>query len=144
MEQIYKSIDEYVEEQEVKDYINDGIYPKRLQFNNKPIKIYKNIKKEFVPITNIEPQYEPIMNDSTDEELLLCEKKLLGKIIQLERTLKEKMISECHVCFEIMVNNYVSPSCGHHICIRCFTANIRQNSQNCEMCCLCRRNIVEI
>ena len=85
--------------------------------------------------------YIPTQNIKITETIQIG--KMLDKIRVLEKTLKENVHNnnnDCPICLENMGNNYVSPSCGHHICISCFTANIRQNTANCEMCCLCRRN----
>tara|TARA_B100001287_G_scaffold252169_1_gene233915 strand:+ start:1303 stop:1731 length:429 start_codon:yes stop_codon:yes gene_type:complete len=138
MEEIDLFIKKWKEEQEMSDYIHKNIYPESL----KPKKIhnYKPLPLDELKINNdyledIQPKYE-----------FKLEHTILDKLRNLENVLKENIDNRqtCPVCFESLNNNFVSPSCGHSICIRCFTTNIRQNNVNCELCCLCRKNIVSI
>lgn len=139
MEEIDQFIKKCKEEQEFNDYIHKNIYPESLKTKTK----YNTYKPMLLKDTSSD--YIPTQNIKITETIQIG--KMLDKIRVLEKTLKENLHNnnnDCPICLENMGNNYVSPSCGHHICISCFTANIRQNTANCEMCCLCRRNIVEI
>jgi len=138
MEEIDIYIEQCREEEELKDYIHKNIYPERFKITT--------TRSNYNPVilNDISYEYIPIEHNVTKNEILEINKNLLVKIKALEQTIKSAMKREndCPVCLENMDNSYVSPSCGHHICIKCFTSNIRQNNPNCELCCLCRTNIV--
>ena len=140
MEEIDQFIQEYTQEQELKDYIHKGIYPERLTTNH--LKKPKYIPTKLDNI--IMPELITIENITTKEELLDTNQKLFQKITQLEKTLKENIHKEndCPICMEDMGNHFVSPECGHKLCIKCFATNIRYNRQNCNQCCLCRREMM--
>ena len=139
MEEIDLFIKKCKEEQEMNDYIHKNIYPESLKpkkiHHYKPPRLDDNKIIDYIHNKNTAP------NDP-----LKTGQKILDKVRKLEELLKENVDNRetCPVCLEPMNNNFISPSCGHTICIGCFTENIRQNSANCELCCLCRRNIVEI
>jgi len=138
MEEVDQFIKKCKEEQEVSDYIHKNIYPESLK--SKKIHHYKP------PVLN-DMHIDIIYNDDiTPTSPLKRQHEMLDKVKKLEELLKENVDNRdmCPVCLEPMNNNFISPSCGHTICIGCFTTNIRQNNANCELCCLCRKNIVEI
>ena len=139
MEEIDLFIKKCKEEQEMNDYIHKNIYPESLK--SKKIHHYKPPRLDDNTIIDYIHNKNTVPNDP-----LKTGQKILDKVRKLEELLKENVDNRetCPVCLEPMNNNFISPSCGHTICIGCFTANIRQNSANCELCCLCRRNIVEI
>ena len=131
MEEIDQFIQEYTQEQEIKDYIQKGIYPKRLKSNFKPIKYDEPLKE-----LNI-PNIFPVQNDLSENL------KIINKIDKLEKELRETIVNECPICMEKMgITNYIVPSCGHQICMNCFIKNIRHNNHMSHHCCLCRTKIV--
>ena len=138
MEEVDQFIKKCKEEQEVSDYIHKNIYPESL----KPKKIH-HYKPPILKDIHIDIIYN---DDVKPTSPLKHQHEMLDKVKKLEELLKENVDNHdmCPVCLEPLNNNFISPSCGHTICIGCFTANIRQNNANCELCCLCRKNIVEI
>jgi len=140
IEEVYQSMDEYIKEQEVNDYVQRGIYPERLITNH--VKNPKYIPNELND--NSIPELVMIENISANNGLLDTHQILIQKVNQLEKTLKETMNREtnendCPICMEDMGNHFVSPECGHKLCIKCFATTIRLNS---NQCCLCRRKMV--
>ena len=131
IEEVYQSMDEFIKEQEVNDYVQRGIYPERL-------------KSKFTPITRDEPFKElnlpnifPIQNDLSENLTIIT------KINKLEKELRETIGNDCPICMEKMgITNYIVPSCGHQICMNCFIKNIRHNNHMSHHCCLCRTKIV--
>ena len=142
MLEIDKSIEEYIKKQELDDYIQSGVYPERLKINNiKPYKyshIISNLPYNIEANSLDEFAVTPNIKISTHTELV--EKiDTLEKLIQDE---VEKMNEECPICMEKLGDSFVSPKCGHTVCIDCFAMTVRQNHTSCNKCCLCRDTII--
>ena len=136
MEDIDAYINKLKGEQEMKDYINNNIYP-------------ESLKSEFTVI-----HMPKLQETKIDDVEILCDTSIFDfQMIQegldnieneirnvMERENKE---NECPICMDDMgVNNYLVPACGHTVCMNCFIKNIRQNKHQGHLCCLCRMNIV--
>lgn len=134
----YTEIDNYLkkikEENEIKNYIDNGILPDHMKKKDTPKNIPKLEEKEY-------PDFVPISYN--------CD-KLVDKMNKLEEQLNNYSNNEnnkemCPVCLnEIKENNYVLPSCNHKICISCFVLNLNKNRSSGNNCCLCRETILSI
>jgi|AntAceMinimDraft_18_1070375.scaffolds.fasta_scaffold09848_3 hypothetical protein len=162
-------IDEYLnkiqEQQEIYEFIDKGIYPRRLQL--------KQVTK-YIPPLDEDPIYydDHCITNAIDDycgstihvELdnmkhMLCK---IEKEIQYTMERENSIINDavtpptintdnkkgndnCPVCVEhINERNYVVPNCGHKICINCFVTNFTLNHDKpCgKNCSLCREKIV--
>ena len=145
MEEIDIYLQKLKEEQEIKDYIDKGIYPERLQTITKPINItYHPLREIKLPL---------IMSYTlTDKQVNI---DILNKVNRLENEIKETISIEmerdkerensnknmnendCPICLENMGdNNYIVPSCGHKICIEC--AKHIKKLKRCSKCPFCK------
>lgn len=155
MEEIDIYLQKLKEDQEIKDYIDKGIYPERLQTTTEPINItYEPLREINLPL---------IMSYTlTDNQVNI---DILNKVNRLENEIKETISIEmerdkerennnnnknmnendCPICLENMGdNNYIVPSCGHKICMNCFIKNLKHNNVMSKNCCLCRKIIIPI
>lgn len=144
MEEIDTFIKRLKDEQEMKDYLEQNIYPPSLKSTIRPI-IYHT------PLDEIKSKPIKCINITDD---LQFTSNLFNKLNTLERQIKDSIDLEnkenvvvnendCPICFEnIGDSNYLVPSCGHKVCISCFTNNIKYNKSNANSCCLCRQNIL--
>ena len=144
IQSVYDSIDEYRERQETYDYVHMGIYPERLRVNN--FKHYNNNNKNTPSVlTDDNELVRNILSIDvvTHDDLVKSKQSLLKKMSILEDIVKKDIIDDdCPICLNKFGDNFVSPSCGHKICITCFATTIRINSSACNKCCMCRRDIV--
>ena len=152
MEEIDIYIQKLKEDQEIKDYIDKGIYPERLQRTTEPINIiYEPLREIELPL---------IMSYTlTDKQVNI---DILNKVNRLENEIKETISIEmerdkerennknmnendCPICLENMGdNNYIVPLCCHKICMNCFIKNLKHNNAMSKNCCLCRKIIIPI
>jgi len=138
-------VDEYInnlkQEQEMKDYLDHGIYPERLKSNHTIIHVPK--------LTDDIPSiiFPYVANDTSDIGDSLH--NLMNKLNTIESEIKhvitrENNENECPICMEDMgTNNYLIPSCNHKVCIPCFITTLKTNTQMCDRCCLCREKIIQ-
>jgi uncharacterized protein YjfI (DUF2170 family) len=121
MEDIDAYINKLKGEQEMKDYIDKGIYPESLISEYTSIFDFQMIQDG---LTTVENEIRNVME---------------REIVEIV----ENKENECPICMNDMgVNNYLVPACGHTVCMNCFIKNIRQNKHQGHLCCLCRMNIV--
>jgi hypothetical protein len=132
MENIDNYIKKLKEEQEIKDYVEKDIYPERLRtskikkYNPLPLKPleYNIIEKENIENKNV---------------IDIC----FTRLCNVEKQLKElERCNECPICFKPLKNSFIQPSCGHKICISCGFENILKNKQTGDLCCLCRKSLI--
>lgn len=159
-------IDEYLkkihEQHEIEDFINEGVYPSKLQIKHK----YKYIP----PLDDydiLHEQHHDILLTKYITRHMICDdlehmKRSLSKLeaelrYTTERendrnnigqkttitTIEETNIN-CPICMEqIGDRNYIIPKCGHKTCINCFVTNIviNHDAQCGNSCSLCREII---
>ena len=138
-----EDIDEFINnmkiEQEIKDFIDNGIYPDRFRTNHSIIHMPKlqEIKTIDVDISYVTPIFDfRVINDKIDKIELQ-----IKNVVESENV--EYKDNDCPICMNDMgVNNYLVPVCGHKLCMNCFIKNIRQNKQQGHLCCLCRKNTI--
>ena len=139
MEDIDELINSLKAEQEIKDYIDNGIYPDRFRTNHSIIHMPKlqEIKTIDPDTSYVTPAFDfRVINDKIDKIELQIKNVVESEIVEYRD-------NDCPICMNDMgVNNYLVPVCGHKVCMNCFIKNIRQNKQQGHLCCLCRRNIV--
>ena len=139
MEDIDELINSLKAEQEIKDYIDNGIYPDRFRTNHSIIHMPKlqEIKTIDVDISYVTPIFDfRVINDKIDKIELQ-----IKNVVDIE--IVEYKDNDCPICMNDMgVNNYLVPVCGHKLCMNCFIKNIRQNKQQGHLCCLCRKNTI--
>jgi hypothetical protein len=139
MEDIDEFINNLKAEQEIKDFIDNGIYPDRFRTNHCIIHMPKlqEIKTIDVDISYVTPIFDfRVINDKIDKIELQ-----IKNVVDIE--IVEYKDNDCPICMNDMgVNNYLVPVCGHKVCMNCFIKNIRQNKQQGHLCCLCRKNMI--
>ena len=126
-------------EQEIKDYIDNGIYPDRFRTNHSIIHMPKlqEIKTIDPDTSYVTPAFDfRVINDKIDKIELQIKNVVESEIVEYRD-------NDCPICMNDMgVNNYLVPVCGHKVCMNCFINNIRQNKQQGHLCCLCRKNTI--
>ena len=139
MEDIDELINRLKAEQEIKDYIDNGIYPDRFRTNHSIIHMPKlqEIKTIDPDTSYVTPAFDfRVINDKIDKIELQIKNVVDSKIVEYKD-------NDCPICMNDMgVNNYLVPVCGHKLCMNCFIKNIRQNKQQGHLCCLCRKNTI--
>ena len=139
MEDIDELINNLKAEQEIKDFIDNGIYPDRFRTNHSIIHMPKlqEIKTIDPDTSYVTPAFDfRVINDKIDKIELQIKNVVDSKIVEYKD-------NDCPICMNDMgVNNYLVPVCGHKVCMNCFIKNIRQNKQQGHLCCLCRKNMI--
>jgi len=139
MENIDDFINKMKAEQEIKDYIDNGIYPDRFRTNHSIIHMPKlqEIKTIDVDTSFVSPTFDfRVINDKINKIELQIKNVVESEIVEYKD-------NECPICMNDMgVNNYLVPVCGHKVCMNCFIKNIRQNKQQGHLCCLCRKDMI--
>ena len=139
MEDIDELINNLKAEQEIKDYIDNGIYPDRFRTNHSIIHMPKlqEIKTIDPDTSYVTPAFDfRVINDKIDKIELQLKNVVESEIVEYRD-------NDCPICMNDMgVNNYIVPVCGHKVCMSCFIKNIRQNKQQGHLCCLCRKNMI--
>ena len=139
MEDIDELINSLKAEQEIKDYIDNGIYPDRFRTNHSIIHMPKlqEIKTIDPDTSYVTPAFDfRVINDKIDKIELQIKNVVESEIVEYRD-------NDCPICMNDMgVNNYLVPVCGHKVCMNCFIKNIRQNKQHGHLCCLCRKNTI--
>ena len=143
MEDIDVFIKKCKEEREIKDYIENNVYPESL----KP----KYLKPIYFP--DLPPS--KVIELKEDREDSLKENKFIisnsfKKLNQLENELQILIKKEncendnsCPICLNVFnPTGYYMPDCGHKICLPCFTRNLLTNQSSGKLCCLCREKIL--
>ena len=150
MEEIDIYIQKLKEEEEVRDFIVNGVYPKRLSQKNRQIYMPK---LEEYPLQEINYNKYDIQEHLTTlaHNLHNVEQELKNAIDKENNTNKEKdsreinenNVESCPICIEsIGERNYIVPSCGHRVCVDCFVKNMTMNRGSGCLCSLCRAQIV--
>jgi hypothetical protein len=153
MEEIDIYIQKLKEEEEVRDFIVNGVYPKRLSQKNRQIYMPK---LEEYPLQEINYNKYDIQEHLTTlaHNLHNVERELKNAIDKENndtdkekdsREITENNTESCPICIEsIGERNYIVPSCGHRVCVDCFVKNITMNRGSGCLCSLCRAQIVSV
>ena len=143
MEDIDAYINKLKGEQEMKDYIDNGIYPESLRSEYTVIHMPKLQETKIDDIDIISYDTSILDFQMIQEGLTTVENEIRNVMEREIVDIVENKENECPICMNDMgVNNYLVPVCGHTVCMNCFIKNIRQNKHQGHLCCLCRRNIV--
>ena len=131
-----ENIDNYIkrlkEEQEIKDYVEKDIYPERLRTSK--IKKYNPL-----PLKPLEYDIIEKENIENNNVIDIC----FTRLCNVEKQIKElQQCNDCPICFKSLKSNFIQPSCGHKICISCGFENILKNKQTGDLCCLCRKSLI--
>lgn len=133
MEDIDNYIKRLKEEQEIKDYVEKDIYPERL----KSSKI-----KKYNPLPLKPLEYNIIEKENIENNTSLID-NCFTRLCNVEKQLKElERCNECPICLKPLKNSFIQPGCGHKICISCGFENILKNKQTGNLCCLCRKSLI--
>jgi len=133
MEDIDRFIEKLKEEQEIKDYVEKDIYPERL----KSSKI-----KKYNPLPLKPLEYDVIEKENIENNISLID-NCFTRLCNVEKQLKDlERCNECPICLKPLKNSFIQPGCGHKICISCGFENILKNKQTGNLCCLCRKSLI--
>lgn len=149
MEEIDIYIQKLKEEEEVRDFIVNGVYPERLSHKQRQIYIPK---LEEYPLREIKYNTYNIQAHLTTlaHNLHNIERELKNAIDNVDkendsREINENNVESCPICIEsIGERNYIVPSCGHKVCVNCFVKNMTMNRGTGCLCSLCREQIVSV
>ena len=148
MEEIDIYIQKLKEEEEIRDFIVNGVYPKRLSHKHRQIYMPK---LEEYPLQEIKYNTYNIQEHLTTlaHNLHNVERELKNAIDKENnadsREINENNVESCPICIEsIGERNYIVPSCGHKVCVNCFVKNITMNRGSGCLCSLCRAQIVSV
>ena len=142
MEDIDAYINKLKGEQEMKDFIDKGIYPESFRTEYTVIHMPK---LQETKIDDIDISYDTFIFDLQiiHDGLTSVENEIRNVMEREIVDIVENKENECPICMNDMgVNNYLVPVCGHKVCMNCFIKNIRQNKQQGHLCCLCRKNMI--
>lgn len=148
MEEIDIYIQKLKEEEEVRDFIVNGVYPKRL--SQKHRQIYMPKLEEY-PLQEINYNKYDIQEHlaTLAHNLYNVERELKNAIDKennpASREIIDNNVESCPICIEsIGERNYIVPSCGHRVCVDCFVKNMTMNRGSGCLCSLCRAQIVSV
>ena len=148
MEEIDIYIQKLKEEEEIRDFIVNGVYPKRLSQKNR--KIYMPKLEEY-PLQEINYNKYDIQEHLTTlaHNLHNVERELKNAIDKENNAdngvINENNVDSCPICIEsIGERNYIVPLCGHRVCVNCFVKNMTMNRGSGCLCSLCRAQIVSV
>lgn len=144
MEDIDLYLNKLKEEQEIDDFIKNGVYPERLHYkNDKHISCFPKMEEDYdsLKLHTIVPVESSFIENLQD---------MTTKLNAIEREIKIKIENEnnigdndCPICMDCMgERNYIVPVCGHKICVKCFVTNISTNRESGCLCSLCREKII--
>jgi hypothetical protein len=148
MEEIDIYIQKLKEEEEVRDFIVNGVYPKRLSQKNRQIYMPKLEEYPLQEINynkyDIQEHLTTLAHNLHNVELEL--KNAIDKENNLDsREITENNVDSCPICIEsIGERNYIVPLCGHRVCVDCFVKNMTMNRGSGGLCSLCRAQIVSV
>ena len=148
MEEIDIYIQKLKEEEEIRDFIVNGVYPERLSHKHRQIYMPK---LEEYPLQEIKYNTYNIQEHLTTLAHYLhnVERELKNAIDKENdkdsREINENNVESCPICIEsIGERNYIVPSCGHKVCVNCFVKNMTMNRGTGCLCSLCREQIVSV
>jgi len=148
MEEIDIYIQKLKEEEEIRDFIVNGVYPERLSHKHRQIYMPK---LEEYPLQEIKYNTYNIQEHLTTlaHNLHNVERELKNAIDKENdkdsREINENNVESCPICIEsIGERNYIVPSCGHKVCVNCFVKNMTMNRGTGCLCSLCREQIVSV
>ena len=134
MEEIDQYLSELDLQTKVNDYIKYGIKP---TYQKQIIKHFPIMDTEIdnkLPITpiNISVNIPNMINkcDKIRDELL-------------QDTTQNENMNECPICFQkIEEASYVTPKCGHKVCLKCYICCLEKRTTYSNSCCICRKDIL--
>jgi hypothetical protein len=134
------------EEQEVDEFVNKGLYPERLISKHTSIYLPKmeenEMNNKLLDITPFDSSLYENM-EQINETLNRVERELKTTLERENTELNNTNKEECPICMDSMgERNYIVPSCGHKLCMKCFIMNITKNVKSGCLCSLCRAKIV--
>ena len=148
MEEIDIYIQKLKEEEEIRDFIVNGVYPKRLSQRHRQIYMPK---LEEYPLQEINYNKYDIQEHLTTlaHNLHNVERELKNAIDKENNAdngvINENNVESCPICIEsIGERNYIVPLCGHRVCVNCFVKNMNMNRGSGCLCSLCRAQIVSV
>ena len=148
MEEIDIYIQKLKEEEEIRDFIVNGVYPKRLSQRHRQIYMPK---LEEYPLQEINYNKYDIQEHLTTlaHNLHNVERELKNAIDKENNAdngvINESNVDSCPICIEtIGERNYIVPLCGHRVCVNCFVKNMNMNRGSGCLCSLCRAQIVSV
>jgi hypothetical protein len=148
MEEIDIYIQKLKEEEEIRDFIVNGVYPKRLSQRHRQIYMPK---LEEYPLQEINYNKYDIQEHLTTlaHNLHNVERELKNAIDKENNAdngvINENNVDSCPICIEtIGERNYIVPLCGHRVCVNCFVKNMNMNRGSGCLCSLCRAQIVSV
>ncbi len=148
MEEIDIYIQKLKEEEEIRDFIVNGVYPKRLSQKHRQIYMPKLEEYPLQEINynkyDIQEHLTTLAHNLHNVELEL--KNAINKENNPDsREIIENNVESCPICIEsIGDRNYIVPSCGHRVCVNCFVKNMTMNRASGCLCSLCRAQIVSV
>ena len=148
MEEIDTYIQKLKEEEEIRDFIVNGVYPERLSQKHRQIYMPKLEEYPLQEINynkyDIKEHLPTLAHNLHNVELEL--KNAIDKENNADsREINENNVDSCPICIEsIGERNYIVPSCGHKVCVNCFVKNITMNRGTGCLCSLCRAQIVSV
>jgi hypothetical protein len=157
MEEIDIYIQKLKEEEEVRDFIVNGVYPKRLSHKQRQIYIPKleeyplqeinynkyDIQAHLNTLAHNLHNVERELKNAIDKEN--NDKDTDKEMDTYSREINENNVESCPICIEsIGERNYIVPSCGHKVCVNCFVKNMTMNRGTGCLCSLCRAQILAL
>jgi hypothetical protein len=148
MEEIDIYIQKLKEEEEIRDFIVNGVYPERLSHKHRQIYMPKLEEYPLQEINynkyDIKEHLTTLAHNLHNVELEL--KNAIDKENDMDsREINENNVESCPICIEsIGERNYIVPSCGHKVCVNCFVKNMTMNRGSGCLCSLCRSQIVSM
>ena len=135
LEEVDKLILRCKEEQEMKDFLENNIYPTRTRD--------KYIYKDVPPIRESPLPDIPIQNETPFYSHIQNKLNIIDNLIYSLPSPTNTSSETCPICIcDINDTNIIIPSCGHKTCIHCFVSNLTHNKHTGHLCSVCRTTIV--
>jgi len=132
-----EDIDQYLSELDlqtkVNDYIKYGIKP---TYQTQIIKHFPRMETE---IDN-KPLIKPINIHLNIPNMINKCDKIRDELLQKTQT---ENMNECPICYQnIEEEAYITPKCGHKICLKCYICCLEKRTTYSNSCCICRKDIL--
>tara|TARA_B100000902_G_scaffold396578_1_gene458012 strand:- start:4244 stop:4648 length:405 start_codon:yes stop_codon:yes gene_type:complete len=134
MEEIDQYLSELDLQTKVNDYIKYGIKP---TYQKQIIKHFPIMDTEIDNKLSIKPIN---MNLNISNMINKCD-KIRDELLQ--DTTQNESMNECPICFQkIEEASYVTPKCGHKVCLKCYICCLEKRTTYSNSCCICRKDIL--
>jgi hypothetical protein len=136
-----EEVDQYLDELNLQDKVNNYI-----EYGIKPI--YKKQQYYYYPKMDekLDSKYDISKYDKKVKKININIPDIIKKCEKLENELLQETNqehNECPICFQkIEEASYVTPKCGHKVCLKCYICCLEKRTTYSNSCSICRQDIL--